>query len=40
LLPRKMDLWIARHWPGIYYVLWTYGQVRNEPPDSQEGPLK
>lgn len=38
MLPKKMDHWIASHFEGIYYVLWRYHLVRNEPPDHQGGP--
>lgn len=31
-LPRKLDYWLGAHAPGLYYVLWTYHLVRNEPP--------
>ena len=34
-LPKKIDYWIASHAEGIYYILWRYHLVRNEP---QGGP--
>lgn len=32
MLPKKMDLWIARNWENAYSLLWYIHLVRNEPP--------